>query len=74
MSDEEDIGESLKVKRPGWHSEELTALIEKLDERYMESLRITSRQPLKKAIVDADSPMKRKPSKAVAATHLSQDN
>ena len=74
MSDEEDVGDSLKVKTPGWRSEQLTTLIQKLDERHNESLRMASRQPLKKLRVDADSPMKRKPSKAVAVRHISQDD
>ena len=73
MSDEEDMGNSLKVKSPNWRSQELTSLIRQLDARIVERNAMESRQQLRKSRVEAASPMKRKPSKKVKAIHVDNE-
>lgn len=63
MSDEEDNGDILKVKTPHWRCEELNQLIKSLDERSRSKVQASGRQALKKGRVEAESPMKRLPSK-----------
>ena len=73
MSDEEDMGNALKVKSPSWRSSDLTELIKQLDERIVERNAMESRQQLRKNRVDGVSPMKRKPSRKIKAIHVDND-
>ena len=68
MSDEEDQGNTLKVKSPGWRCAELDELIEELDKRSEDKASDESKQVLKKRRVVAESPMKRRPSKKLKAS------
>lgn len=73
MSDEEDMGSSLKVNSPMWRSTYLTALIRKLDARMAERDTMESRQQLRNSRIDAASPMKSKPSKKVNPMYVDND-
>ncbi len=63
MSDEEDMGDSLKVKTPVWRGAELSALVKDLDRRIDEANAADGRQVLRKKRVVGESPMKRRPLK-----------
>ena len=62
MSDEEDEGDSLKIKSPYWRCQQLDDLIATLDKRIAAKNGEDSRQTLRKRRIVAESAMKRKPS------------
>ena len=68
MSDEGDNGDALKVKSPHWRCVELSGLIEQLDERHQRRMTAEARQVVRKRMLPAGSPMKRKPSKKLKET------
>ena len=74
MSDEEDLGDSLKIKTPQWRSEEVTRLIRILDERTNAQKIADGKQTLKKTRVLSDSPMKRRPSKKLKTDLIRDDD
>ena len=74
MSDEEDVGSSLKVKSPPWRSMELTSFIRELDQRICAKEEQEAKQILRKKRVLAESPMKRLPSKKVSSICLESES
>ncbi len=72
MSDEEDVGDSLKAKSPPWRSQEMNDLISQLDDRTQRQNVSDAKQAVRKRRIIGESPMKRKPSKKLSERILDQ--